>query len=149
MSRILKQKELKELRMNSECYMCGRTDDLVVDHDHNTHHIRHILCRTCNGSYLLGGIENRLNTLATRAGVSLSDAIIMIQDYLTDDYSMNDYYPNMITVECKRFARLSASDQRQKLLSLGISASVIQTLSNAKQRQTAFKAALKEVLCKK
>lgn len=149
MSRILKQKELKELRKNSECYMCGRTDDLVVDHDHNTHHIRHILCRTCNGSYLLGGIENRLHTLATRAGVSLDDAIRMIQDYLTDDYSRNDFYPNIITVECKRFARLSASDQRQKLLSLGVSAGIVQTLSNAKQRQTVYKAALKEVLCKK
>ncbi|MCT8876637.1 endonuclease domain-containing protein [Shewanella xiamenensis] len=149
MSRILKQKELKELRMNSECFMCGSTDDLVVDHDHNTHHIRHILCRTCNGSYLLGGIENRLHTLATRAGISLADAIIMIQEYLTEDYSANDYYPNMISVECKRFARLSASDQRQKLLSLGVGASIVHELSNGRLRQTAFKAALKEVLCKK
>lgn len=149
MSRILKQTDLKAMRNNAKCYFCGTTDNICIDHDHGSHHIRHPLCLGCNSGRILGGIENRLNTLATRAGVSLADAIIMIQKYLTDDYSRNDYYPNMITVECKRFARLSASDQRTKLLSLGITIDVIQTLSNAKQRQTVYKAALKEVLCKK
>lgn len=149
MSKILKQSDLKAMRNNAKCYFCGTTDNICIDHDHGSHHIRHPLCLGCNSGRILGGIENRLNTLATRAGVSLDDAIRMIQEYLTDDYSRNDYYPNMISIECKRFARLSASDQRQKLLSLGVSAGVVQTLSNAKQRQTAYKAALKEVLCKK
>ncbi|MGI2068590.1 hypothetical protein [Shewanella baltica] len=40
-----------------------------------TGHIRHILCRTCNGAFLLEGIENRLNTLVNRVGITLKEGI--------------------------------------------------------------------------
>lgn len=143
-SKILKQSELTELRQNARCYFCGSTDDLVVDHDHRTHHIRHTLCRTCNGSFLLGGIENRLNALATRAGITLKEAIQMIQLYLTDDYTGNDYYSNMLAVKAKQFSRLNAGEQRETLKAMQVNTLVLNTLNNSKQRLAAYKAALKQ-----
>lgn len=142
--KLLTTKELKALRANSECYLCSNKDDLVVDHDHNTHHIRHVLCRTCNGAYILAGIENRLNTLANRAGISLSEAIGMIQEYLTDDYSMNDYYINMLSIKAKKFARLNATEQRETLKALNVNTSTTNALTNGNQRLIAYKTALKQ-----
>ncbi|UAL42874.1 hypothetical protein K8B83_18965 [Shewanella inventionis] len=137
---ILNQKELAELRANAKCHFCKTDSDLVVDHDHTTHHIREVLCRLCNGAFLLGGIENRLNTLAKRTGLTLADAIKMISDYLTNDYSMNHYYTNMLAVEAKRFARLNAGEQREQLALYNVDTTA---LTNNKQRLTAFKQALK------
>lgn len=42
-------------RAGGGCQICGRTEELVVDHDHHTSDVRGILCRTCNaGIGLLG-----------------------------------------------------------------------------------------------
>lgn len=30
------------------CSICGKTDDLVIDHCHDKSHVRGVLCRTCN-----------------------------------------------------------------------------------------------------
>lgn len=47
------------------CAVCGRTDHLCVDHDHETGEIRGILCRRCNSALgLLGDDFHRICHLA-------------------------------------------------------------------------------------
>lgn len=44
------------------CAICGRTNDLCVDHDHTTGKIRGILCRKCNKN--IGGLGDNEEGLA-------------------------------------------------------------------------------------
>lgn len=43
-----KEKEKKELRDSGTCALCGTTENLVVDHDHETGFVRGILCHPHN-----------------------------------------------------------------------------------------------------
>jgi DNA-dependent RNA polymerase auxiliary subunit epsilon len=44
-------------KLNNEpwCHICGSTERLHIDHDHNTNKVRHYLCYSCN--YKLGWFE--------------------------------------------------------------------------------------------
>lgn len=44
----LRDIDAKAMRLNSFCAICGSSDKLVVDHDHNTMKIRGVLCHYCN-----------------------------------------------------------------------------------------------------
>lgn len=51
----LSKDEYDELMHGASCGICGKLDDLCIDHDHNTGEIRGVLCRQCNqGIGLLG-----------------------------------------------------------------------------------------------
>lgn len=47
--------------MESECWICGATENLVADHDHDTDEFRGTLCRLCNsGIGMLGDSSERV-----------------------------------------------------------------------------------------
>jgi len=43
---------------DAHCELCGRTENLVIDHNHSTGNIRGILCSTCNNA--LGAVESHM-----------------------------------------------------------------------------------------
>lgn len=55
---ILYLKELQE----SKCKICGKIDDLVVDHDHRTNKFRGLICNLCNSG--LGMFKDSISSLA-------------------------------------------------------------------------------------
>lgn len=56
----LTQKDFDELNFN-ECHICGRKDNLVIDHCHKTLKVRGILCGQCNGG--IGLLKDDINIL--------------------------------------------------------------------------------------
>lgn len=51
----LSKEEYLELMDEASCEICGKQEDLCVDHSHSTGNVRGVLCRQCNqGIGLLG-----------------------------------------------------------------------------------------------
>jgi hypothetical protein len=44
----LTYEELAELESIQACEVCGETEDLVIDHNHDTREVRGVICRGCN-----------------------------------------------------------------------------------------------------
>ena len=40
----------ERMKTSNNCEVCGTTDDLCYDHDHNTMEFRGVLCRKCNAA---------------------------------------------------------------------------------------------------
>lgn len=146
---ILKQKDLKQLRANQECYLCHTTEDLVVDHQHieqqkdykNDGRVRHILCRGCNGRYAgIASIESSIRLLANKLQTTPERAAQQVFDYLFSDYSQNALHPNYVKDMCSIFNRKSAEEQKAILLELNVA----DCAANKAKRLAQYKAVIKQ-----
>lgn len=125
----LKQSQVKDTKIEllesqlHRCAICGKPLELGsechLDHDHQTGHVRAVLCRGCNvlegrihGKFVMSGLKSQ--------GVSYTDWLRTLADYLEEDYSENDYHPQHMNDQTKYFSRLRIKDQKEMLDRLGI-----------------------------
>lgn len=105
----LKYSEVKPLRLerlqqqNNCCSLCGEVieDDAVLDHDHKTGKVRHVLHRGCNA--LLGKIENNMprNRVSMTRLTGIANNLI---NYLNNEYP-EIIHPTYKTQEEKKLKR--------------------------------------------
>ena len=102
-SEVKTQRLQKLLEQDNRCSLCGETieDDAVLDHDHKTGKIRHVLHRGCNA--LLGKIENNMarNKVSLLRLKGIADNIY---EYLNKDYD-DVLHPTYKTPEEKKLKR--------------------------------------------
>lgn len=150
MSKQMKQRDIKPTRdrllkkQKNICPLCDNViEDPALDHQHylgnkNDGKIRGVLCRSCNANG-----EGRIMSLLerTKCGKSVEDKIKFLRnlaDYLEKDYSNNDFHPQHVIDESKRFSRLPSDKQKQILLKENITPA-----SNSKERQKQFRKILR------
>jgi len=134
----LKQKDLKpwrdeQLQANNICPLCDREIKApVADHSHigepYEHHLRAVLCSTCNTT--AGSIWKVLVRTGTVNALHKEGAVQFLVNlgwYYTQDYSANDYHPNRVQDEVKRFKRMNKDEQIAQLQKLNIIFNVKQT----------------------
>lgn len=101
-------KKYREQTLADQGFRCGMTgypltpEQAVVDHDHQTGHIRGVIHRGVNA--LLGKIENNHK----RYGVSLPLLYAMLEEterYLERDHTGNPIYPSHKSEDEKRLIR--------------------------------------------
>lgn len=134
----LKQKDLKQWRdtrlgTNNVCPLCSRTiKSPVADHSHlgepHEHHLRSVLCSTCNTT--AGSVWKVLVRSGTVNALNKEGAVqflVNLGSYYSKDYSAEDYHPNRIKDEVKRFKRLNKDEQIELLASLNVAFCTKQT----------------------
>lgn len=110
-------------QQNYKCAVCDCPIDLGpmthLDHCHQYGHVRSALCSACNSAegtihhkWLMSGLKGK--------GVDYVTWLRNLANYLSQDYSTNDYHPNHPTDQAKMFSRLTLADQKAKLNELGI-----------------------------
>ncbi|MFM2580625.1 endonuclease domain-containing protein [Vibrio fortis] len=127
MTKQLKTKELDALRVellsnqNSSCPICKRKHKKTdrtwhIDHAHaneqHAHKIRACLCPRCNTC--LGSVWKTLIRTGLVNEHGLEGCIAWLSaasKYYQQDYSLNDYHPNRIQDEAKRFSKLNKPEQ--------------------------------------
>lgn len=128
--RQLKQSELNEVRNEmimsqlDRCVLCGTklSDEKStphMDHDHNTGHMRAVLCRSCNvyegvviHKFTRSGLKGR--------GMDYIQWLKNLVEYLEKDYSDNDYHPQHPKDQTSIFSRLTIKEQKEHLTKLDI-----------------------------
>ena len=115
----LKAKDVPQLReqmlrlQNHVCPICQtiiEQGDAVLDHDHETGHIRAALHRQCNQ------IEGRVQSWCARSGkgVPFVQIIEGILNHITKDYSLNPLHPSHMTAQEREIKRLRKHQKRLK-----------------------------------
>ena len=115
----LKTKDLKELRelmlrqQHGICPICKKHVPLsaaVLDHDHDTGHIRAVLHRQCNQ------VEGRVRSWCTRTGtgVRFEDILKGILEHIQKDHTMNPLHPSHMTEQEREIKRLRKHQKRLK-----------------------------------
>jgi predicted metal-dependent hydrolase len=82
------------------CVQVIREGQETLDHDHDTGHVRAVLCRNCNH------IEGRMKSWAKRSGVPVIDFIRNLLDFLESDHTHNPFHPNHLTDDEKTIKML-------------------------------------------
>ena len=88
------------------CPLCGTPitpDQAVLDHDHETGHVRRVLHRQCNS------IEGRVLNWLKRSGKDITpkEFLERILVYWSDDYTQNKLHPTHLTQQEKEIKRLN------------------------------------------
>ena len=106
----IKQSELKSWRDKflheqfNYCLLCGRKieSDPVLDHCHDTGHLRGVLHRQCNHA------EGRIKDWIKRTGKETVpfDFLLRLAGYINQDYSKNPIHPTHKTEQEKEILRL-------------------------------------------
>ena len=108
--------------------------DAVVDHDHNTGHIRGVIHRQANA--LMGKIENYLN--GYMRNLDCGDIRLVLSamiDWMERDHSSNPLHPHASRKMIADFRKMKAKDQYSFLFYCGI----VVTKGNAEHRIKLFR----------
>lgn len=141
------QNQIKNYRESNTPNVCPiskvKSDNWVVDHDHQTGQIRGVIDSEAN--VFLGAIENRYKRLSKGKKVtSLVDMLEGIVAYLNAKQT-GILHPVGLTQLCKRFNNnLTSEGQKLALQKLGAKKSEILACNNSKNRTALYRSLLKQ-----
>jgi hypothetical protein len=118
-----------------------KTNDWVVDHDHQTGLVRGVISRQANS--LLGKVENFFLKRCGGRKEQLSRVLRNMADYL-DKPPMPYLHPVGLTQKCRRFLRLTKDKQSLELRAKGCSKAEIAECTNAKERTKLYRKVIKD-----
>ena len=125
---LMQVKEIKPLRdkmleeQDGLCTICKQPaakQRPTLDHDHDTGHVRSVLCNACNR------MEGRIKSRFVRYGLKNRDVdyasfLRGLADYIEQDYSENPLHPQHLNTLTKEFRKLKKGAQEEELTKLGI-----------------------------
>jgi hypothetical protein len=137
----LSQNQIKEFREANKPVSCPildtKTNDWVLDHDHQTGMVRGVLSRQANS--LLGKVENFFLKMCRGRKEDLPNTLEAMAAYL-DREEMDVLHPVGLTQLTRKFANsLTASQQVTELKDLGASEGDLASCKNQKQRKELFR----------
>ena len=123
------------------CPILGiKTNDWVVDHDHQTGFIRGVISRQANT--FLGKIENCYLRLCKVDKEFLPVTLEATASYL-ENARTNMMHPKGAKQLANRFLRMKKAEQEQRLFELKAEKSVVQSCTNAKERTKIYSSIIK------
>tara|TARA_R100000657_G_C4539190_1_gene16366 strand:+ start:26 stop:475 length:450 start_codon:yes stop_codon:yes gene_type:complete len=142
----LSQNKVKEYRRKHMPRSCPvlriKTNDWVLDHDHQTGMVRGVISRQANS--LLGKIENFYLGMCKGRKEDLPKTLRAIAKYLEKE-ATDVLHPVGLIQLTKRFKNsLTASEQALELESIGASADEINKCKNQKHRSELFRKIIKQ-----
>ena len=137
----LSQNQIKEFREANKPVSCPildiKTNDWVLDHDHQTGMVRGVLSRQANS--LLGKVENFFLKMCRGRKEDLPNTLEAMAAYLERE-EMDVLHPVGLTQLTRKFANsLTAAQQVTELKDLGASESDLASCKNQKQRKELFR----------
>jgi len=138
----LPQNKIKEYREANKPNCCPilstKTDDWVVDHDHQTGMVRGVISRQANS--LLGKVENFYLGMCKGDKEFLPVTLEAMSAYLENCGESNILHYVGLNQLTKRFKnRLTSAEQVATLLDMGASKDQVNSCSNSKQRCDLFR----------
>jgi len=121
----LKPKDLKQYRIDqlkkqkNICPLCNEKileEEAVLDHDHSSGKIRHVLHRSCNAA------EGRIKSWINRSRFNGDHEVFIsnLLEYIKQDYTCNPEHPGHLTKRCKQFKAFNKDIQKEKLRELNV-----------------------------
>jgi len=137
----LSQNQIKEFREANKPVSCPildtKTNDWVLDHDHQTGMVRGVLSRQANS--LLGKVENFFLKMCRGRKEDLPNTLEAMATYLERE-EMDVLHPVGLTQLTRKFANsLTAAQQVTELKDLGASEGDLASCKNQKQRKELFR----------
>lgn len=141
----LPQNKIKEYRETHKPISCPildiKTDDWVVDHDHQTGLVRGVISRQANS--LLGKVENFYLKMCKGQKEQLPNTLEAMASYLEQE-TLDVLHPVGLTQLTKKFKySLTAHEQALELKSIGGSEADIGSCRNQKQRAELYRNLIK------
>jgi len=137
----LKQTEIKSYREKHKPTCCPilsiKTDDWVVDHDHQTGMVRGVISRQANS--LLGKVENFYLGMCKGDKEFLPVTLEAMASYLETSQTEVLHYAGLTQLKNKFKNSLTADEQRETLVDIGASKEQLATCSNQKHRAELFR----------
>ena len=142
--RYIPQNKLASYREKHKPTCCPilsiKTNDWVVDHDHQTGLIRGVISRQAN--VLLGKIENCYLKMCRGDKEFLPVTLEALASYL-DGARSDVLHPVGAKQLANRFLRMKKADQEKILLELNVEKSVVNSCANAKERTIIYSSIIK------
>ena len=134
--KYLSQNKIKDYRDENKPKQCPvlkvRTDDWVLDHDHQTGLVRGVISRQANS--LLGKVENFFLRMCKQDKSNLPGVLRAMASYLERE-TLDVLHPVGLVQLTKKFKNsLTASEQVAELKSIGATNQEIESCCNEKQR---------------
>jgi hypothetical protein len=138
-----KVKEYREANLPTCCPILSiKTDDWVLDHDHQTGMVRGVISRQANS--LLGKVENFYLGMCKGEKDFLPVTLEAMASYL-EDYKTDVLHPVGLKQLTRKFlSSLTADEQRSELEALGASKEMLEACTNHHHRADLFRALTKE-----
>ena len=128
MVKLLSRKEIPEMKQvmfeeqGGKCPICEQDLEWqkpVLDHDHESGHVRAVLCNACNR--IEGAVKQRwLRYGLEKRGASMATFFGNLYNYLNKDYTSNVLHPAHAEGQVKRFKNINKDLQIETLQKMGI-----------------------------
>ena len=137
----LSQNQIKEFREGNKPISCPildiKTDDWVLDHDHQNGMVRGVISRQANS--LLGKVENFYLKMCKGQKEDLPNTLEAMAAYLEQE-TLDVLHPVGLTQLTKKFKySLTAHEQALELKAIGARKKDIEKCSNQKQRTALYR----------